>query len=428
MAIRFSRLTRPAIRNLRAGQKITENGITAERLPEGDTRYSVNIMVDGQRIHRVVGRESHGVTRTQAEQFITRVSTEARAGRLSLPKGRKTALTVRRAAEDYLSRLEETNGKNLAAKRRQLRMYLIPFFSAQHLDALTSFTVDRYKRHRLDAGAANGTVNRELATLSHLLSKAVEWKWLAASPVRPKLLDEPRGRIIALSDKQCEKLLEAALADKDPDCWLFVLFGLNTAMRHQEILRARFDQIDFDKLRLFIPDAKAGQREQPITRDLAAILHEERNTRRAARDAQQRDTQREILHDRPDPDGWIFPTPRLAQSNTGHRDRMDKPFRRAVVAADLAAEQVTPHVMRHTAITNLVKANIDLPTIQRISGHKTLAMVLRYTHIHGSHIDHAIDKIGRGLPVKSGQQLSGAITQKLHAGEAALPVVNRAAG
>jgi site-specific recombinase XerD len=77
---------------------------------------------------------------------------------------------------------------------------------------------------------------------------------------------------------------------------------------------------------------------------------------------------------------------------------MDKPFRRAAVRAGLDPTLVTPHVMRHTAITNLVKAGVDLPTIQRISGHKTLAMVLRYTHVHGSHIDQAIRNIGRSLP------------------------------
>ena len=37
-------------------------------------------------------------------------------------------------------------------------------------------------------------------------------------------------------------------------CWLSVAFGLNTAMRHSEILAARFDKIDFDKLRLIVPD------------------------------------------------------------------------------------------------------------------------------------------------------------------------------
>ena len=68
MALRFTKLDRPSIRRLKLGEKITEHGITAERLKDGDVRYSVNVMVDGERVHRVVGRESDSTTRTQAEQ------------------------------------------------------------------------------------------------------------------------------------------------------------------------------------------------------------------------------------------------------------------------------------------------------------------------------------------------------------------------
>src|SRR5262249_3697567 len=46
--------------------------------------------------------------------------------------------------------------------------------------------------------------------------------------------------------EQSEALLRAATADEDPYCWLFVAFGLNTAMRHSEILRARFEHLDLD--------------------------------------------------------------------------------------------------------------------------------------------------------------------------------------
>ncbi len=395
MSLRFSRLDRPAIRRLAAGQKIAEHGITAERLATGDIRYSVNIMVDGQRIHRVIGKESDGVNRSQAEEFIEKARSDAREGRLSLPPRRKTYLTFTEAADKYLEQLEETGGKNLTAKRRQLRLYLKPFFAAQRLDAISTFTVDRYKRRRLDVGASKGSVNLELATLSHLFSKSVEWKWLKTRHCKIVPLEKSIGRIIALAEDQERNLLQAAGADADPYCWLFVAFGLNTAMRHGEILRARFDQIDFGHNRLLIPKAKAGSREQPITPELAVILTSERD---AAEDQA----------------GWIFPSPRPVASLTGHRDRMDKPFRRAVIAAALDPKLVTPHVMRHTAITNLVKAGVDLPTIQRISGHKTLAMVMRYTHVHGDHIDRAIRAIGRGTPEPTANISADMTTQRLH--------------
>jgi integrase len=169
----------------------------------------------------------------------------------------------------------------------------------------------------------------------------------------------------------------------------------SAAMRHREILRARFDLLDFDKFRLFVAQAKGGRREQPITPQLAELLRREKASRA-------------------DKNGWIFPSPRPSTSSSGHRDRMAKPFRNAVRRAGLDPKIVTPHVMRHTAITKLVQAGVDLPTIQSISGHKTLAMVLRYTHVHGTHIDKAIAAIGRALPEPRANKTAGTVTQGLH--------------
>ena len=76
MARRFTKLSRPAIRSLKSNQAITEQGISFRREPSGDGVYSVNIMVDGQRVHRVIGRESEGVTRKQAEDYIEQIKTE----------------------------------------------------------------------------------------------------------------------------------------------------------------------------------------------------------------------------------------------------------------------------------------------------------------------------------------------------------------
>lgn len=93
MHSRFHRLNRPSIRQLKPGEQITEHGITAERLLDGDIRYSVNIMVDGERVHRVIGRESERVTRAQAEQFIAKARSDAKEGRLALPRSPSWAVT-----------------------------------------------------------------------------------------------------------------------------------------------------------------------------------------------------------------------------------------------------------------------------------------------------------------------------------------------
>ncbi len=73
-------------------------------------------MVDGQRIQRAIGKESEGVTRTQAEEFIAQARTHAREQRLSLPKGRKLAIGFSEAADEYLARLRSSDGKNYRQK------------------------------------------------------------------------------------------------------------------------------------------------------------------------------------------------------------------------------------------------------------------------------------------------------------------------
>ena len=89
MSITFTKLTRSNMRKLPINEALNEHGIVFERLDNGDGRFTINIMVDGQRIHRVVGKESEGVTRKQAEELIAKLRTDARHGRLNLPKGGK---------------------------------------------------------------------------------------------------------------------------------------------------------------------------------------------------------------------------------------------------------------------------------------------------------------------------------------------------
>lgn len=385
---RPDRLNRSQLRSLERGKKVSARGITAERLPDGDVRFSVNVMVDGQRIHRVIGRESEGVTLSQAELFLETTRSRAREGRLDLPVARKLHRTFAEAADSYLERMEASGGKNLVPKRTHLRLHLKPYFGSMRIDRLTDFTLRTYQKKRAEAGAATATINRELATLSHFLRSAVKWKWISAD--RMPAIDkeaEQQQPMVALTDAQAEKLMRAAVADQDGRLWLFVAFGLNTAMRHREILRVRYDQVDFASRRVFISEAKAGSREQPITSALAAALQRQRK-----------------MED--DKKGWVFPSLIPKQSAKGHRTNMARPFARAVVRAGLDPDRVTPHTMRRTAITRLVKAGVDLPTIQRISGHKTLAMVLRYVHVHGEHIDAAISALDSPVP--------GTISPELH--------------
>lgn len=387
MSKTFTKLTRPAMRKLGAGDKLNEHGITFERQSNSDGVFSVNVMVDGQRIHRVIGRESDGTTRTQAEEFIDKVRQDAKTGRLNLPKGRKLALTFSEAASQYLAKLAQEDGKDLPMKGYRLNMHLSPFFGATQLDKITTFDVERYKKQRgselvvrpngpggkpsVGGETKPATINRELAALSHLFSKAVEWGWVDHRPATIKRLKEHSGRITYLTVEQILRLLEIAGGDQNRQIHPFIKIGLDTSMRKTEILSIRREHINLQQLVIYIPKAKSGAREQPITADLGKYL--------AAYCATLR----------PD-EQWLFPS---LTAKIGRTVNLDKPFRRCVLAAGLDVKQVVRHTLRHTAITHLVQAGVDLPTVKRISGHKNLSMVERYSHQNGTHIQAAMDKL-----------------------------------
>lgn len=243
---------------------------------------------------------------------------------------------------------------------------------------MCTFDIERYKNHRLAAKAKPGTINRELAVISHLLNKALDWKWLDHKPCNIKRLKEDSGRIVYLTTDQVAKLLDAAKADQCPYIYPFIVIGLGTSMRRMEILSIRLENIDLNKRVIFIPKAKAGAREQPITQQLAGFL-------------------KNYIEQIESEQGFLFPS---KTSITGHVMNIEKQFRRVVASAGLDPKEVVRHTLRHTAITHLVQAGVDLPTVQRISGHKTLQMVVRYSHQNGEHIKAAMDALEQRYNLK----------------------------
>jgi len=51
------------------------------------------------------------------------------------------------------------------------------------------------------------------------------------------------------------------------------------------------------------------------------------------------------------------------------------------------------HDLRHTFASRCIMAGVDLRTLQQLLGHKTLQMVVRYTHLSQSHELAAVEKL-----------------------------------
>ena len=242
--------------------------------------------------------------------------------------------------------------------------------------------------------AKEGTINREGAVFTHMLNKAVEWGWLPVNRVSFRELPENNRRTEYLSVSQIADLQAAAEEDQNPHISLFISVGLGTAMRLSEIVSIRVEEIHFDTKSINVPKAKAGARVQPMTNSLAVLLEK-------------------LVARLPGSQVWLFPS---EKSLSGHMTCPQKAFRRVVKKAGMDPSKILRHTLRHTAISHLVQAGVDLPTVMEFSGHKTLSMVQRYAHQDHQHIRDSLAKLDEKYTVKESEYYYTVSTQSERGG------------
>lgn len=349
-------LTRQKTRRLAIGESLTQKGVTYTRLAN-DGRWSINVMVNRVRHHQVVGLESEGYTRTQAEDVIAGLKAKKRESEhgVAAPK-HQTRLTITKGVADYLDYLRSHGGRDLESKVARFSQHIVPHLGKISMPALTDDDWARYVATRKAEKAAPSTINRERSALLHMLNTAVRRKQLRHLPCVLQRQKEPPGKIVYLTPEQAQRLVIAADNDQSLHALPFVMIALYTGMRQSPVLNLRVRDVDCDGRVLWIGKDKAGRREQPMPGILADYL-------------------REFIARR-DPDAYLFPSKR---AESGRVYQINSMFSRCVERAGLP-RNVTPHTMRHTAATNAAHAGLDAATIQAIGGWKTRQMAERYTH------------------------------------------------
>lgn len=68
------------------------------------------------------------------------------------------------------------------------------------------------------------------------------------------------------------------------------------------------------------------------------------------------------------------------------------------------AGQLTPHVLRHFAASDLYRNGIDVVAIQEILGHEWLNTTMIYVHVENSHVEDAWIRAASGLRLDSEEQ------------------------
>jgi len=252
---------------------------------------------------------------------------------------------------------------------------LTSVFKGKYLLEITPRMIEKYKAARLEK-VEPATVNRELACLKHMYTKAIEWGYVKANPVKTvRSLKEPPGRLRYLRPEEVKKLLEACCGHLRS----IVVTALNTGMRRGEILALRWKDVDLGNRKITVRNAKNNEtRVIPINQNLYQEL---------------------LNHSKKSNGDYVF-------SNGEGRPFGDikKGFLSALKRAGI--EDFHFHDLRHTFGSHLVMQGIDLKTVQQLMGHKDIKMTMRYSHLSPKYVQESIGRLDSVWTLYGHQQKS----------------------
>lgn len=151
---------------------------------------------------------------------------------------------------------------------------------------------------------------------------------------------------------------------------LAVMLMVSTGVRVHEAVGLRCRDIDLASRSVRLVGKGRRERQVFLTNDWIAALTEAY--------LELRDTLR-LTHPR-----LLFNLQHEPLTTAAMRSRLAKAARAAGVA-----NRVTPHMLRHTAATQLIEAGVDIRYIQRLLGHASLSTTEIYTHVS----DHALKRV-----------------------------------
>lgn len=260
------------------------------------------------------------------------------------------------------------NKKGKVQEENRIKRWQASALGARYLATIKGADMAKFRDDWREKGKAENTIRLELALISHLFETARrEWRMEALqNPVRSITLpgsSEQRDR--RLRDGE-EFYLMAALDEAGhPAARPIVQFALETAMRQSEMLRLTWENIDADQRVAHLADTKNGtQRNVPLSTRALAILEE-------------------LPADvKPFPfnQDWIVKA--FARScKAGAAKYLEDCYAKHKKPVKSFLEDLHFHDMRHEATTRLFERGLDIMEVAAITGHKSLAMLKRYTHL-----------------------------------------------
>ena len=293
----------------------------------------------------------------QTQTFDTKGEAQAWAGGIENAMRRGVFVSHAEAENTTLAEaLDRYQSEVVAAKRTKGEDAICRWWAAlpiarRPMASIRGKDIAEAVKHKEAEGVGPRTVFAYLATLSHLFTLARR-EWGMESLGNPaefvRKPRQPNARDRRLVGDEQARLLAAAQA-YGGEIGPIITWAIETAMRRGEIAAMRWDHLDRKVRVLLIPETKTGTpRRVPLSTSALAVL-----------DGLPRRIDGRVWGMRP--------------------DSISQAFERVCKAASI--ESLTFHDLRHEATSRLFEKGLNPMQVAAITGHKTLQMLKRYTHL-----------------------------------------------
>ena len=228
---------------------------------------------------------------------------------------------------------------------------LVEAFGSYRLASLTSFQVAKFRDNRLQVVSPQSVIH-EINLLNRVL-KTASMDWGIALPgglptAQVRKPTKPRGRDRRVTQAEISRILETT---ESAELRTIVALAVETGMRRNELASLTWDETDLKKQTAHLPKTKTDvPRTVPLSKAAVKALKELGVKK----------------------EGRVFTL--QAESMSQAFERACEPHRANIIGARF-------HDLRHEATSRLFEKGLNVMEVAAITGHKTLDMLKRYTHL-----------------------------------------------
>jgi len=172
-------------------------------------------------------------------------------------------------AKEYLQRSKANKKRSTYERDLYIMRTLDREFGSKTLQEITTWEIEKFKSARREKLKV-ASVNRELAVLKHIFSRAVEWGKLKETPARK--MKKLKGAIMRVRFLMPDEV-QTLLSNCEGIVKEITTGAIHTGMRRGEILHLRRESVDLERGIVTHLDTKNHERRDiPINKTVNAIL------------------------------------------------------------------------------------------------------------------------------------------------------------